>query len=226
MQATFHGEPGANFCLVQPVGEHDEQTIPREMELIRQITNQPFAFVAVKIDDWNKELSPWEAPAVFGNENFGNGAEQTLPVILNEVLPKAKEELRLVEDTRFILGGYSLAGLFALWAATRSDMFSGVAAVSPSVWFPGWDVFCKASRTKAQKVFLSLGDKESRTKNEIMAQVAERIQLQSDVICEQLGGENCTLHWEKGGHFKEPEARTARGFAWVLNCLTAPPPPC
>lgn len=29
-----------------------------------------FALVVVMIKDWNKELSPWKAPAVFGSEEF------------------------------------------------------------------------------------------------------------------------------------------------------------
>ena len=30
-------------------------------------------------------------------------------------------------------------------------------------------------------------------------------------------GIDCTLEWNKGGHFKEPELRTARAFARLLK---------
>jgi predicted alpha/beta superfamily hydrolase len=48
--------------------------------------------------------------------------------------------MKLIKDPckTYIIGGYSLAGLFALWASTRTDLFFGVAAASPSVWFPGF----------------------------------------------------------------------------------------
>lgn len=40
-----------------------------------------FGLFAVKVDNWNADLSPWQAPAVFGNEAFGDGAAHTLDVI-------------------------------------------------------------------------------------------------------------------------------------------------
>ena len=30
-------------------------------------------------------------------------------------------------------------------------------------------------------------------------------------------GIQCTLEWNQGGHFKEPNLRTARAFAWVME---------
>ena len=56
------------------------------------------------------------------------------------------------EDCKVVLGGYSLAGLFALWAATRTDTMYGVAAASPSVWFPGWPGYEAAHPIQTQRV--------------------------------------------------------------------------
>lgn len=30
-------------------------------------------------------------------------------------------------------------------------------------------------------------------------------------------GLNCVLEWNEGNHFKDPDLRTARAFAWVMN---------
>lgn len=30
-------------------------------------------------------------------------------------------------------------------------------------------------------------------------------------------GTDCTLEWNAGNHFKEPEMRTAKAFAWVMK---------
>ena len=30
-------------------------------------------------------------------------------------------------------------------------------------------------------------------------------------------GTDCVLEWNEGNHFKEPDLRTAKGFAWLLN---------
>ena len=122
-----YGDPEASTVLIQPVDEHDLSVIENEIQSIRELTNTPFFLIAIKVEDWNRDLSPWEAPAVFGNEDFGDGAEETL-----------REIMTLIDDRKktYILGGYSLAGLFGLWAAHKTDVFSGTAAASPSMWFP------------------------------------------------------------------------------------------
>ena len=43
-----------------------------------------------------------------------------------------------------IIGGYSLGGLFALWAARNTDAFTAVAAASPSLWINGWGEYAAA----------------------------------------------------------------------------------
>ena len=73
----------AAIVLIQPVGDHDLPTIEEEVEEIKKRTDKEFQLIAVKVDDWNKDLSPWEAPAVFGKEDFGEGAKDTLTEIMN-----------------------------------------------------------------------------------------------------------------------------------------------
>ena len=124
-----YGNPSASIVLIQMVDDHDLEGIESEAAEIKKLTNTDFCLIAVRIQNWNRDLSPWLAPAVFGKEGFGNGAADTL----DEVLKICTDQ----EKTYFI-GGYSLAGLFALWAAYQTDVFKGVAAASPSMWFPGF----------------------------------------------------------------------------------------
>lgn len=105
--------------------------------VIAQGSAHSFLFAAVPVKSWNDELSPWEAPAVWGKESFGGNAADTLRFLAEQAIPALKQQFALPENVRIILGGYSLAGLFALWASTQTALFSGVAAASPSVWFPG-----------------------------------------------------------------------------------------
>ena len=101
--------------------------------------------------------------------------------------------------------------LFALWAATQNDALYGVAAASPSVWFPGWPEYEAAHPIQAQRVYLSLGDREEHTKNQTMASVGDNIRALT------RHGTACTLEWNTGGHFKDVDLRTARAFAWVME---------
>lgn len=116
-----------------------------------------------------------------------------------------------------ILGGYSLAGLFALWAACQTDRFGAVVAGSPSLWAGDWPGYALGHAMQARQVYLSLGDREERSRNKTFARVGDRIREEHRRLQQQLGEENTTLVWEEGGHFADPAARMARGFVWCLS---------
>ena len=105
---------------------------------------------------------------------------------------------------------------FALWSAYRSDAFDGIAAASPSVWYPGWMDFVRTRTPKARRIYLSLGDKESRTRNATMATVEERIRESADILAGTEGLES-TLEWNPGNHFVDADRRTARAFLWTIQ---------
>ena len=85
MNGTFEtyrfGDPKADTVLIQPVDDHDLAGIENEVSLIAANCDKSFCLIAVKVDNWNTDLSPWKAPAVFGKEDFGEGAEKTLAKI-------------------------------------------------------------------------------------------------------------------------------------------------
>lgn len=202
-----YGNMDAPVILVQAVDDHDMEVIDSEIEQICQLTGKDFGLRAIKVNDWNRDLSPWEAPPVFGKEPFGGEAEETLESVL-----------ALIEgyhDKKFYIGGYSLAALFALWAATKTDIFEGVAAASPSVWFPGFSEYLETAEIKTKSVYLSLGDREEKTRNQVMARVGDCIRAAETQIANK--GIPCTLEWNEGNHFRDADIRTAKGFAWVLN---------
>ena len=201
-----YGNPHAVITLIQPVDDHDIAGMDAEVAEIQRLSGKDFRLLAVKVDSWNQDLSPWPAPAVFGKDDFGNGARETLTEIL---------ELCKDEDKVYCLGGYSLAALFSLWAAYQTDRFAGIAAASPSIWFPGFVNYMKSHAIRCSNIYLSLGDKEEKTRNAVMSQVGDCIRDGYAWLKEH--GIDCTLEWNKGGHFKEPELRTARAFARLLK---------
>lgn len=203
------GNPDSPIVLVQPVDDHDLEEMEAEVSEIQRLTSMDFCLIAVKVRSWNQDLSPWKAPAVFGNQDFGNGAADFLRNI-TELCPDPHKT--------YYLGGYSLAGLFSLWAAYQTSLFAGIAAASPSVWFPGFLDYVKAHKFQSSCVYLSLGDREERTKNSVMAAVGDCIRAYDNWLKEQKI--QCTLEWNKGNHFQDPGLRTARAFSWVL---TQPP---
>lgn len=214
----LYGDNDANIFLIQAAGGHEWKALVREVECIKELTQDtPFAFAAFLIEDWNNQLSPWEVPAVFGKDGFGDGAAETLDFVTGVLLPALTQTYGRSHRMDYCLGGYSLSGLFALWASCQTDAFSGVAAVSPSVWFPGWDSYMMSHFPRAQKIYLSMGEKEEKTKNKIMSIVGDRIRKQYELLCKDDHVQACLLEWNPGNHFTDPEIRMAKGFAWLLN---------
>ena len=211
----IYGGANAEYLLLQMTGEHELQSMESEVAAIAQGSAHSFLFAAVPVKSWNDALSPWEAPVVWGKECFDGNAADTICFLTEQVIPTLKQQFALPENVRIILGGYSLAGLFALWASTQTALFSGVAAASPSVWFPGWMEFEQQHPIQAQRVYLSLGDKEEHTKNTVMATVGDNIRALHSRLAER--GADCILEWNSGGHFKDADLRTARAFRWVME---------
>ena len=206
MDVFEYGNRDAKIVLIQPVDEHDLDMIESEIAAIREKTAKDFRLVACKVNSWNRDLSPWKAPAVFGREDFGEGAAATLHKILSFCADQTKT---------YYIGGYSLAGLFALWAGYQTNCFCGVAAASPSLWFPGFTDFMEAREILSRHVYLSLGDREERTRNPVMATVGDRTRAAYAML--QARDMDCMLEWNEGNHFKDADLRTAKAFAWVME---------
>ncbi len=193
------------WVIIQPVDDHDLQGLDEEVTWLGNHSSTTFTLVAFRIRNWNVELSPWKAPAVFGREDFGEGASNTLCYVLDELVTRFK-------GNRYCLGGYSLAGLFALWSGYQTDVFSSIVGASPSVWFPKWIEYADRHQMKANRVYLSLGDKETKARNPIMARVGECIERMHKLLdCEKR------VEWNEGNHFKDNAIRTAKGLAWAIR---------
>ena len=231
----LYQDEAATHLLIQPIDEHDLEVLDQEVKAIKELSDKPFSLVAFMIKDWNQELTPWAAPPVFGRSPFGSGAEKTLEFITSQLLPEIQENI-----PHLILGGYSLAGLFALWAGYQTDKFEAIAAASPSVWYPQWIDYASENRPLAKSVYLSLGDKEEKAKNRwnseshqarlngrvvtevgkanpIMAQVGNAIRKQHELLMEQEI--NTLLEWNAGNHFVDSDKRMEKGFARLMNTL-------
>lgn len=200
--------------LIQAIDEYDLEVLDSEVLKIRELSNEKFILLAFLVDNWNDDLSPWAAPAVFGNENFGGKADKTLKYIENDLLLYLREKYG--SDKKLYIGGYSLSALFALWACYNIDIFNGVVAASPSIWFPGFIKFARDNDIKVNKIYLSLGNKEEKTKNKIMATVGDNIRGYYDMLRENATN-NVILEWNEGNHFIDSDLRTAKGFAWIMS---------
>ncbi len=205
--------------LVQPADDNDLELMDSEAAWIEAHTDVPFLLAAFRIRDWNEQLSPWPAPPVFGKNGFGDGAPKTLDYVLQQLLPAldaAWPAANGQQERPVLLGGYSLAGLFALWAATKTDRFAGINGASPSVWFPGWPAYVSRDPIRSRCIYLSLGDAEERTRSPQMRQVGDNIRELAAALKQQPQTES-VLEWNEGNHFRDSDVRSAKGFVWTLE---------
>ena len=199
--------PNAECLLIQPCDAQEFAALPAELEMLRADA-QPFDFAAFAVENWNRDLSPWQAPPVFGKDAFDGSGEETRIWLESSLLSQFRSR-------RVILGGYSLAGLFSLWCATRSSAYDAIAAASPSVWFPGWIDYAEQMRFLARRVYLSLGDREHRSKNPQLRTVRDAIERLNLLLGRQ--SVNHTLEWNEGTHFSDPVGRTVKAFRWAMQ---------
>ena len=194
----------------------DFETACRIRELMR---TKDAALALVPGTDWDADLSPWPAPGVFGGSSgFSGGAGKHLETLARDWIPEA--ESALSEAGRpfvRVIAGYSLAGLFALWAAAGSDLFDASAAVSGSFWYDGFAEWFRGREISAKFVYLSVGDKEKNARNPRMAKVEEA----GEAILAGLKEKGIPAVFEKnpGGHFRDVPERMARGIDYTLSAL-------
>ena len=172
-------------------------------------------YVVLEVQDWNSAFSPWKFE-LSKKQFFSGGGRSTLDWLTNECLPYCERKYGL--SGKRIICGYSLAGLFSLWAFYESQIFSGVISCSGSLWFGNWIGYAEnRSAPLDSSVYLSLGNREEKAKNPIMATVGNCTRKQYELVCNDKNVSRHILEWNEGGHFNEPEKRIAKGIKWIVN---------
>ena len=168
--------------------------------------------ISVSIHDWQGELSPWPAPPIFGKHDFAGNAAKFLAEL--EDFWKWFKDENNIESNQVYLGGYSLAGLFALWASSQTNLFTKIAAVSPSVWYFNFVEYMQQNPIQTREVYMSLGDKEANAKNKVMATVKDCF----DEVIQIVQKQNIPLTYEynPGNHFQDVELRMKKGIQKLL----------
>ena len=177
----------------------------------------PFTLVAISDLDWNHDMVPWDSPPAFKNaEPCTGGADDYLRFLTEEIIPTAESELPGPPRWRGI-AGYSLSGLFALYAICQTDLFSRVGSMSGSLWFPGMKEYIFSHKPKRQPdcIYFSLGDKESKTRTPILRGVRQNTEEIQAFY--QDKGIDTVFKLNPGNHYDHVAERTAAGIAWMVS---------
>jgi len=186
-----------------------------------ELKSKDYILVSISNLDWNNEMTPWYSKKInkYG-EDFLGKADEYIQVLLNEIIPEIKkyiEENLNVKIKNYTIAGYSLAGLFAVYLSYKTDIFSRIVSASSSFWFPKFVDFVKENRISStvEKIYFSLGNKESKVKNQILASVEENTKELEEIY--QSKGIKTIYEENEGNHFKDASLRMAKGIKWILE---------
>ena len=191
---------------------HDACPAPQR---VRSLLSSRLTLVSVSGVDWYRDMTPWPADRVFADgENYGGGAEAYLQRLTEDIMPKVEAGLGFTPVKRG-LAGYSLAGLFSLWAFYQTDIFDLCGSMSGSLWFDGFQRFMEREslRKLPERLYLSLGVKEKDCRSPQVSRVQEITEAAAERFRE-LGTEVC-WQLQPGGHTSQVDKRIAEGLSWL-----------
>ncbi len=176
-----------------------------------------FSIVAISNLEWNHDMAPWDIPPISKDDvPCTGGADDYLDFLITGIIPEAEKLIPHPVSWRG-LAGYSLAGLFSIYSIYKTDVFSRIASMSGSLWFPGFTeyVFSNEMKKEPEFVFFSLGDQERMTKNPYLIPVQENTEKIESFYRKK--GIGTIFKLNHGGHFKDAAKRTAAGIEWILS---------
>lgn len=205
------------------------------------------SLVNVGVDLWEENFSPWCAPRVFAKgPNFGDGAQKTLDTLINQVIPWAESELTDPPAYR-VLVGYSLAGLFSLWAGVSQQVargcqpdtatapqlsgpdaphvgapaatFQRVGAVSGSFWFPGLlDYVDQQLSGGVVGLTHAYLSLGDREARTPNPQIMH-VRENAELLASKLdnAGITSTFELNRGNHFQNVEGRMQKALNWLVK---------
>ena len=170
-------------------------------------------FVSIKVEDWNRYLSPYRAENPFRKGDYFSGeADTLLASICNELIPLVEKDEEVKE--RYLVG-YSMGGLFSLYASSISDILKGVGSVSGSLWYEKFDDYLSSHPLKIEKVYLSLGRKEKESRNKTLKSVFDKTDDIFHII--KSRGMESTFVLNEGGHFQDEEERIKKAISFLAE---------
>ena len=183
---------------------------------LSELSSVNLTLAAVSGLEWNSEMTPWAMPALFKKEPpFEGGADEYLQTLTQQIAPAV---LARTGGAAWLgIAGYSLPGLFALYSLYKTPMFTRVASVSGSLWYKDFCEFALGSyfAGKPERAYLSIGDRESMSKNEYLKTVLEAtcdIAAHFERLC--VGSK---FELNPGNHYADEIGRTVKALTWLVG---------
>ncbi len=200
------GSGGVHAPLIYVI-DLPEHPFPIEAATADMVAN----VARIPVHGWDNALTPWEAEGLRPGQMFGGHAAKTLAELTATIAPRLTARESVAPEALAVCG-YSMGGLFALWAFVNDARLAACACLSGSVWYPGWvDYLRDVNMNGANRfAFLSVGSKEKRGAGPFR-HVEDDMQASADILRDH----SCNVHFEIGpsNHMQHHQERLARGLA-------------
>ena len=186
-------------------------------QLLQKDKCPDFTLVVISQLVWDRDMAPWDIPPISKLDTpCTGGADEYLHILTDEIIPEAEKRIQGKVLWRGI-AGYSLAGLFAVYSIYHTDIFSRIASMSGSLWFPDFKeyVFSHDMKGIPDCFYFSLGDKESKTRNTFLKSVRDNTESIAEFYRQK--GIDTEFQLNPGNHYKNAAQRSASGIEWILN---------
>ncbi len=197
------------------------QIDPNFLSLLQEKKLPPFSLACIEISNaqWNTLLAPWDTPQNFPKYlRCKGGAPDYLKTLIRDIIPEVQAHLSHSYGLQTI-AGYSLAGLFSVFAMCQWDQWAGVCAVSGSFWYPdfqAWFLEHIPSRLP-MCVYFSTSEKEWNSKNLRLSSLRPTLEVMEKILAQKGVKTICEINL--GNHFQNSASRLATGIEWMLNHL-------
>ncbi|MBE6935545.1 MAG: alpha/beta hydrolase [Ruminococcaceae bacterium] len=224
-QKEWREADGHRMTVYRPVGEGPFPVIwlcvgaaDAETDQLAELCPVP-ALLTCAEADWNRDYTPWPAPGLRDRPPFGGEGAAHLRLLTEVWMPVVAAQYPVRSGAAYTaIMGYSLAGLFALWAACESERFGAAASLSGSLWYDGFIDYVNKENCKPDKrIYLSLGKSEERAGDPRMASVGDNTRGVYTHFLPQLGEERICLDWNRGGHFTGIPNRWRKALEWITK---------
>lgn len=170
--------------------------------------------ISIDVSDWYCDLVPWDIESPFNDKKkYMGGAKEYLEALISDIIPQAESLLPHIKWRG--IAGYSLGGLFSVWALYNCNAFTRVASCSGSFWCQGFlsYVLNNQLQNNLECAFFSLGNKEISNLN--LATKTVGVATKYIVDRYTAMGINTKFLWEEGNHSEDPIGRIVRAVKWI-----------
>lgn len=187
-------------------------------QLVNLLANENIKINIIFIYDlnWSNDLTPREATYFLkGEVNCEGNADVLIDFITNFLCNDIIKKFNLRPSFKAFIG-LSLGGLFAIYLAFKTNYFKKIGSVSGSLWYPKFVDFIENSKVLdgVSTIYISLGDEEKNTKNELMKNVEVDTLRCFDLIKGEVS--NSFFEFTKGNHFKKINERIIKAIKYLL----------